>query len=245
MKGKVALISGSSRGIGKAIAFQLAAMGAKVVINYKEGDVEARETTEELRRLGREVLLARADISDPAQVETLFSETEAKLGPVAILINNAGVTRDRTFRKMEKSDWDAVIRVNLDGAFICTKRVVEPMIEAGWGRIINITSVIGQSGNFGQVNYAASKAGLIGMTKALSRELAPKGITVNAIAPGFIATEMVAAIPADIQARICSRITLNRFGTPNDVADMATHLCAETSNYITGQVFNVDGGFIG
>ncbi len=247
LEGKSALITGASRGLGKAIALRFAQEGCDIALNYVDlpgltnaGDAEA--TAAEIRALGRHCVCLEADVTDLPAVEGMVAAAIAALGKVDILVNNAGITRDRTLKKMAKEDWDAVLAVNLTGAFHCARAVIEHMRERGSGRIVSLSSVVGQMGAIGQTNYAASKAGLIGFTKSLAREVARRGITVNAIAPGYIATEMTRAIPEEAMAQILPTIPAGRLGRPEEIAEAALFLASDGAAYITGQVLGVNGG---
>lgn len=245
--GRVALVTGASRGIGAAIALRLAADGAAVAINYVEAEdrdnaAEADAVAEQVRALGRAAVCVQADVTDRPAVADMVEYVAARLGPVDILVNNAGITLDRTLRKLAPEDWDRVLAVNLTGAFNCAQAVIAGMTERGWGRIISISSVVGLTGNFGQTNYAASKAGLLGLTKSLAREVACKGVTVNAVAPGFIATEMTAAMPPDVAEGVVAQIPVGEMGRPEDVANAVAFLASDEARYITGHVLSVNGG---
>ena len=244
---KSALITGASRGIGKAIALRLAEAGSDIALNYlaepgRDNAAEAEEVAAAIRAMGRRALCVEASVTDFAAVQAMVAQVIAEFGQLDILVNNAGITRDRTLAKLSKEDWDAVINVNLTGAFHCTRAVVEHMRERRAGRIISLASVVGLAGNLGQTNYAASKAGLIGFTKSLAKEVARRGVTVNAIAPGFIATEMTAAMPDQAREQVLESIPLGRMGTPEDIANAALFLASDEAAYITGQVLSVNGG---
>lgn len=238
---KVAIVTGGSRGIGKFIALELARNGAKTVINYNSNSDAALEVVKEIEGFGGEAFASQADVSDSAQAKVLVEEAIRHFGKVDILVNNAGITRDRSFLKLTEENWRKVIDVNLNSAFNMTSAVIPQMVEQKYGRIVNISSIIGQSGNIGQTNYAASKAGLIGFTKSLALEMANKGITVNAICPGFIETEMVAEIPAEILEKIIAKVPQRRLGQPQEIARAVLYLVTD-GDYITGQQLNINGG---
>ena len=242
LEGRTALVTGASRGIGRAIALALAEEGADVAINYVSNETAAAAVVEEIQALGRKGMLARADVGDFPDTYAMAHSVLREFGHIDILVNNAGVTSDKTFVNMDHSTWRKVLAINLDGVFNCTKVCIDQMVEQNYGRVVNITSVIGQIGNFGQANYAASKAGVAAMTKTLAKELASKGITVNAVAPGFIETEMVSSIPENIQDRLLSQIPLRRFGKAEEVAQMVVFLCSPEGDYVTGAELEVNGG---
>jgi 3-oxoacyl-[acyl-carrier protein] reductase len=242
LQGKVAIVTGASRGIGRATALALAAEGAHVVVNYASSSSAADAVVEEIAAMGGQGIAIAADVSKADQVDALVDATLEKWGRIDVLVNNAGITRDTLLLRMKPEDWQAVIDLNLTGVFLCTKAVSKIMLKQRSGRIINITSVAGQMGNAGQANYSAAKAGVIGFTRTIARELAPRGITVNAVAPGFIATDMTADLKAD---GILNLIPLSRYGQPEEVAGMIQFLAASpAAAYITGQVLNVDGGMV-
>lgn len=242
LKGKCAVITGASRGIGKCIATKFAKEGANVVINYRNNEEEALKVKQELEDLGSQVLVVKADVSELEQAENLIKEAKKEFGRVDILVNNAGITKDNLIIRMKEEDFDSVIKTNLKGAFNCLKAVTPIMLKQKYGKIVNMASVVGMVGNPGQVNYCASKAGLIGMTKSLAKEIGSRNITVNAIAPGFIDTDMTKILSDDQKKKILSQIPLNKFGNVEDIANVALFLGSENSNYITGQVIHVDGG---
>ncbi len=242
LKDKIALITGGSRGIGKAIALQFAKEGATIVLNYTDSDDEAVQTQKELKELGAEVVLYPCDVSKFDQVEEMIATVVKKLGRIDILVNNAGITRDGLLMKMSEADYDAVLNVNLKGTFNTIRFASRQMMKQKSGRIINLSSVSGVLGNAGQANYAASKAGVIGLTKTTARELAARGITCNAIAPGFIDTDMTRALPESVRESVVTQIPLKEFGQVEDIANMVTYLASEKGKYITGQVMHIDGG---
>ena len=241
LDGRVALVTGASRGIGRAIALELASAGAAIAINYRSSEAEARQVEQQIASDSGTAMTVCADVSQPAEVRAMVERVVAGLGRIDILVNNSGITRDRTLHKLKDEDWLAVINTNLNSVFFCTSAVLPAMMERKYGRIINISSLSGQAGNFGQSNYAAAKAGIIGFTKAAALELARYNITVNAIAPGFTATDMFAKVPEDIQQQIKAKIPARRFATPREIAEAALFLAAH-GDYITGQVIGVNGG---
>ena len=239
LKGKIALITGGSRGIGKSIALRLAKAGASIVILDR---VIQNETVEELQSLGVKAMGVEASVTDFSSVEKAVEKVLESFSTIDIVVNNAGITRDNLFLRMKQEEWDSVIAVNLTGAFNVCKAVNRQLFKQRAGKIVNIASVVGQMGNIGQANYAASKAGLIGLTKTLAREFAARNIQVNAVAPGFINTEMTAKLPADVKEYFIKNIPAGTFGSPEDVANAVAFLVSDEANYITGQVINVDGG---
>ena len=241
LDGKVALVTGSSRGIGRAIALELARCGAVVAINHLAQDEEARRVAEEIRGHGGRVGIYPTDVGDAPAVAGMVARVEAELGPIGVLVNNAGITRDRTLRKMALAEWSEVLRVNLSGVFHCTQAVVPGMMTRGFGRIVSLSSIVAESGAFGQANYAAAKAGVLGFTRASALELARHGITINAICPGYIQTAMLAAVPEEVRKAVLERIPLGRFGKPEDVATFVRFLVTE-GDYVTGQTLHVNGG---
>jgi 3-oxoacyl-[acyl-carrier protein] reductase len=244
LSGKVALVTGGSRGIGRAIALRLAEQGADVAFSYRGNEGAALETVAAIEGLGRRAHAVQADVRDPEAADALVKSAIGALGKLDILVNNAGITRDDLIMRMSVDDWRDVLETNLFGAFYATKAVTRPMLKARSGRIINITSVSGQAGQTGQANYSSAKAGLIGLTKASARELASRGITVNAVAPGFVLTELTQDLPEALQAQITERTPLGRFGTPEEIAHAVAFLASDEAAYITGQVLAVDGGLV-
>ena len=242
LSGRVALVTGGSRGIGRAICEALADAGAAVAINYQGSERAAREVAREIAEAGGIAEIFQTDVSEREAVQRMKKQVLARFGRVDLLVNNAGITRDRTFVRMDEEAWAAVLSVNLNGAFYCTKAFLDGVLERGYGRIVHISSIVGQMGNFGQANYAAAKAALLGLTKTLAKELATKGITVNAVAPGFIETEMVAAVPEEIRGKIVKQIPMGRLGTAQEVAKGVVFLLSDDASYITGQTLNVNGG---
>lgn len=244
LKGKVALVTGASRGIGRAIALELARHGAKVAVNYAGSELKAKEVVEEIQNMGGEAFAIQADVSNAEAVERMVKEVVDRFERIDILVNNAGITRDNLLMRMKEEEWDEVININLKGVFHCTKAVTRPMMKQRYGRIVNIASIVGVSGNPGQANYVAAKAGVIGFTKTAARELASRNITVNAIAPGFITTDMTDRLSEDIRAEMLKQIPLARFGEPEDIAKVVAFLVSDAANYITGQTIHVDGGMV-
>jgi 3-oxoacyl-[acyl-carrier protein] reductase len=240
-KGKVAIVTGASRGIGRSIALALASEGAKIVaVDMVSDGVEALAA--EIRNGGGEAVAVQGNVTAPADAEKMVDEAVAAFGRVDILINNAGITRDALLFRMKDEDWDAVLSVNLKGAFLCTRAASKVMAKQRFGRIINIASIVGQMGNAGQANYCASKAGLIGLTKSNARELAKRNVTVNAVAPGFIATDMTDVLPEKVKQELVAQIPMERLGSADDIANAVLFLASERANYITGQVLAVNGG---
>jgi 3-oxoacyl-[acyl-carrier protein] reductase len=244
LKGRTALVTGGSRGIGRAVAIALADEGADVAINYVSSETAARDVAEHIKKMGRRAVLAQADVSDYPDTFRMAQDVVREFGHLDILVNNAGINSDKTFTKMDHASWRKVLGTNLDGVFNCTKVFVDQMLAQGYGRVVNMTSVIGQIGNFGQANYAASKAGVAAFTKSLAKELAGKGITVNAVAPGFIETEMVASIPDKVKERLLAQIPLHRFGTAEEVARAVVYIVSSDGDYITGAELSINGGLL-
>jgi 3-oxoacyl-[acyl-carrier protein] reductase len=242
LAGQVAVVTGGSRGIGRAIAQALAAMQAHVIINYVANQAAAEETCRSIETAGGAATISCFDVADAQGTAEAFNTLLDAHGRLDILVNNAGVTRDTLVLRMKEEDWQQVLQVNLSGMYHCSKAAIRPMIRQRYGRIVNITSVIGVIGNAGQVNYAAAKAGAIGLTKALAREVASRGITVNAVAPGFVETEMTQGLSAQAKADLVRQIPLGRWGTPQDVADCVGFLVSSRASYITGHVIQVNGG---
>lgn len=244
LEGKTALVTGASRGIGRAVAVALAAAGAKVAVNYAGNDAAAEETKAAIEAVGGVAVLVKADIASSEEVEGMVGQTIEAFGRIDILVNNAGITRDGLLMRMKDEDFDAVINTNLKGVYYATKAVTKFMMKNRYGRIINMASVVGLTGNAGQANYAAAKAGVIGFSKTVARELAPRGITCNMVAPGLIATDMTKDLPEKAREAMMASIPLGRAGQPEDVAQAVLFLASDNASYITGQVINVDGGMV-
>jgi 3-oxoacyl-[acyl-carrier protein] reductase len=242
LTGKIALVTGGSRGIGRAISLRLAALGAKVLVNYVSRSDAADETVSLIQQEGGAARVVQFDVSDFNGVQEAFKKILSEEGRLDILVNNAGITRDGLLARMPEEAWDAVLTTNLKGAFNCIKAASRPMMKQRWGRIINISSVIGFAGNAGQVNYSAAKAGLVGLTKSVGRELASRGVTVNGVAPGYIETDMTSGLAEEVTAKILSEIPLGTLGKPEDVAAAVAYLVSEDAGYVTGQFIHVNGG---
>lgn len=244
LTGKVAVVTGAGRGIGKAIALRLADEGASIVVNYRSSEKEAKELVEEIREKGGTAECVQGDVSFLEDAEKVIKFAAEKFGRLDILINNAGITRDTLLLRMKEEDFDKVLQVNLKGVFNCTKHASAIMLKQKSGRIINISSVVGIIGNAGQANYAAAKAGIIGFTKSIAKEIGARGITVNAIAPGFITTDMTDVLSDKIKEKLIENVPLKKLGSPEDIANCAAFLVSDNASYITGQVINVDGGMV-
>ena len=240
--GRVAIVTGGSRGIGRAVAVRLANEGANVAITYRSNDAAAEEAAEEVRTEGARCEIFQGDVASPDDVAALFEGVGEALGRVEILVNNAGLTRDNLMMRMKESEFDEVLSTNLKGTYLCTRAALRPMIRARWGRIVNISSVVGLVGNAGQANYAASKAGIIGFTKSVAREVAQRGITANVVAPGYVETELTQSLTDDIKDQIKSQVPAGRFAEAEEVAGVVAFLAGEEAGYVTGQTLAVDGG---
>jgi 3-oxoacyl-[acyl-carrier protein] reductase len=241
LTGKKALVTGASRGIGKAIALKLAAEGADVIVTATSLD-RAKQTADQIALLGRRAIPVKVDVGVSSEVEALFKVVTDEFGSLDILVNNAGITRDGLLMRMKDDDWDSVIDVNLKGTFLCTREAIKLMAKAKSGRVVTISSVVGEMGNAGQANYCASKAGIIGFTKAVAREYAKRNITINAVAPGFIETDMTGVLSEGIREELLKQIPVNRFGSPEDIANAVYYLVSDLGSYVTGQVLAVNGG---
>lgn len=244
LKGKTAVITGASRGIGRAIALDLGEQGANIVVNYSGSEAKAYEVVEEIKQMGGNAIAVRANVAYMEEVQAMMKESLEKFGTIDILVNNAGITRDNLLMRMKEDEWDDVININLKGVFNTTKAVTRQMMKQRSGRIINIASIVGVSGNPGQANYVAAKAGVIGLTKTTARELASRHINVNAIAPGFITTDMTDKLNEEVKTEMLKQIPLARFGDAKDIASVVSFLASEKSAYITGQTIHVDGGMV-
>ena len=241
-RSRVAIVTGGGRGIGRAVAVRLAAEGANVAISYRSNDDAAQETAEAVREAGVECEVFKGDVASPEDVQVLFGGVSDAFGRLDILVNNAGVTRDNLIMRMKEEEFDEVLRTNLGGTYLCTRAALRPMIRARWGRIVNVSSVVGLVGNAGQANYAASKAGIIGFTKSVAREVAQRGITANAVAPGYVETELTGSLPENVKETIRTQVPMGRFGEAQEVAEVVTFLAGEGAGYVTGQTIAVDGG---
>lgn len=244
LTGKCAVVTGASRGIGRAIALQLASEGAKVVVNYSGSEQKAQEVVDEIKANGGEAIAVQANVADADSVQNLMKSALDTYGSIDILVNNAGITRDNLLMRMKDDEWDDVINTNLKGVFLCTKAVTRQMMKQRAGRIINISSIVGVAGNAGQANYVAAKAGVIGLTKTTAQELASRNILVNAIAPGFITTEMTEGLPEDLKEGMLKQIPLAKLGQPEDIAKAVVFFASDSANYITGQTLQIDGGMV-
>ena len=244
LAGKVAMVTGASRGIGREVAIEMAKAGADIVINYIGDITLAQEVQGQVEALGRKAVIIEADVSNSAAVDELMAKAIAEFSRIDILVNNAGITRDNLLARMKEEDWDAVMNVNLKSMFNCSKSVLKYMMKQRYGRIINISSVVGVMGNAGQANYAAAKAGALGLTKSIAKEVASRNITVNAVAPGFIDTEMTANLPDKVKEEMLSGVPIKRLGLPLDIANAIIFLASDNASYITGQTLHIDGGMI-
>ncbi len=244
MEGRVALVTGGGRGLGRAIAVRLAGEGAKVAISYRSNDAAAAETAELVRKAGAGCEIFKGDVASPKDVEALMKGVGEAFGSVEILVNNAGTTRDNILLRMKDAEFEEVLDTNLKGTYLCTRAVLRGMVRARWGRIVNISSVVGLLGNAGQANYAASKAGMIGFTKSVAREVAGRGITANAVAPGYVETELTGGLPGHLKEQILCQVPVGRFGEPEEIAEVVAFLAGERAAYVTGQTIVVDGGMV-
>jgi 3-oxoacyl-[acyl-carrier protein] reductase len=244
LEGKAALVTGASRGIGREIALELARQGANVAVNFAGSEAKANEVVDEIKALGRDAFTVKCNVANPDEVSEMVKAAIERFGRLDIVVNNAGITRDNLLMRMKEQEWDDVINTNLKGVFLVTKAVTRQMMKQRVGRIINIASIVGVSGNPGQANYVAAKAGVIGLTKTTAKELASRNITVNAIAPGFITTDMTDTLPEDVKVEMLKQIPLARLGEPKDIAKMAAFLASDDASYITGQTLHIDGGMV-
>jgi 3-oxoacyl-[acyl-carrier protein] reductase len=240
--GRVALVTGGGRGIGRAVAVRLANEGANVAISYRSNDTAAEEVAKEVRTVGALCEIFKGDVASPEDVDALFKGVGEALGRVEILVNNAGLTRDNLMMRMKESEFDEVLRTNLKGTYLCTRAALRPMIQARWGRIVNVSSVVGLVGNAGQANYAASKAGIIGFTKSVAREVAQRGVTANVVAPGYVETELTRSLSDEVKDQIKGQVPAGRFAEAEEVAEVIAFLVGEGAGYVTGQTVAVDGG---
>ena len=241
---RVSLITGGSRGIGKAIALQLASQGVQVAVNYISNQEAADEVVKLIEKQGASAVAVQGDVTKRADVERIFTTTAETLGPVEILVNNAGIISDSLLMRMSDEDWDSVIDLDLRSIFLCTREAIRTMLRNKWGRIINIGSVVGLRGNSGQANYAAAKAGMVGFTQSIAKEVASRNITVNCVAPGYVETDIVEDLPVDLKQSIMDRVPVGRFGYPEEIAGMVGFLASEAASYVTGQAIAVDGGLV-
>ena len=244
MQGRVALVTGGGRGIGRSIAVRLARGGAKVAVSYRSNDEAAQETAKLVREAGAECEVFKGDVASSEDVAALIKGVNEAFGPVEILVNNAGTTRDNIMMRMKDAEFDDVVATNLKGTYLCTRAALRGMVRARWGRIVNISSVVGLLGNAGQANYAASKAGIIGLTKSVAREVANRGITANAVAPGYVETELTGGLSDEIKGRILGQVPVGRFGEPEEIAEVVAFLVGDGAAYVTGQTIAVDGGMV-
>ena len=241
-EGRVAIVTGGGRGIGRTVAVRLAEEGAKVAISYRSDDAAAEEAAEAVRAAGAACEVFKGDVASPEDVQALFKGVADAFGRLDILVNNAGITRDNLMMRMKDDEFDDVLRTNLGGTYLCTRAALRPMIRARWGRIVNVSSVVGLVGNAGQANYAASKAGIIGLTKSVAREVAQRGITANVVAPGYVETELTGSLPENVKEAIRTQVPIGRFGEAGEVAEVVAFLVGEAAGYVTGQTIAVDGG---
>ncbi|NHM29761.1 3-oxoacyl-[acyl-carrier-protein] reductase [Neobacillus terrae] len=244
LDGKSVLVTGASRGIGREIALEFAREGANVAVNFSGSEAKANETVDEIKAMGRDAFSVQCDVSNAESVASMVKETIDRFGKLDVLVNNAGITKDNLIMRMKEEEWDDVININLKGVFLCTKAVTRQMMKQRSGRIVNIASIVGVSGNPGQANYVAAKAGVIGLTKTTAKELSSRNITVNAVAPGFITTDMTEKLTEEVKSEMLKQIPLARFGEPKDIAKVAVFLASDDSSYMTGQTLHVDGGMV-